>query len=215
MGSGIGYRDLDRGQKVCEGDPNSCKSPSELKNYLNNQGRNEKDRRKYPRFGFDLPIGYRLMNNSKHHGGLVVNMSETGLLIRSIKDIPIGIELKIAVLFPKGFELANFEVLAVVVRKEIHREENWDGYEYGLKFIQISEEYRNILRQVMKGEFHIRCHRCGSVMVYERFYDFHEHFLGWRCILCGEITDQVIFMNRQMKMGGQKRKLKREQYTNV
>lgn len=45
----------------------------------------------------------------------------------------------------------------------------------------------------------MKCHRCGSAMVYERFYDSHEHFLGWRCILCGEIIDQVILENRQMK----------------
>ena len=33
----------------------------------------------------------------------------------------------------------------------------------------------------------MKCHRCGSVMVYERFYGPEEHFLGWRCIQCGEI----------------------------
>jgi hypothetical protein len=44
----------------------------------------------------------------------------------------IGTELKIAVLFPKECELANFEVLAKVVRKEPPWEEDWEGYEYGL-----------------------------------------------------------------------------------
>jgi hypothetical protein len=34
-------------------------------------------------------------------------------------------------------------------------------------------------------------------MVYERFYGPHEQFLGWRCILCGEIIDQVILENRR------------------
>jgi len=33
-------------------------------------------------------------------------------------------------------------------------------------------------------------------MVCERFYGSGEHFLGWRCILCGEIVDQVILENR-------------------
>jgi hypothetical protein len=45
----------------------------------------------------------------------------------------------------------------------------------------------------------MKCHRCGSVMVYERFYSIDEHFLGWRCISCGEIIDQVILENRQTK----------------
>ena len=38
----------------------------------------------------------------------------------------------------------------------------------------------------------MKCHRCGSVMVYERFYGSDGHFLGWRCIQCGEIIDEVI-----------------------
>ena len=50
----------------------------------------------------------------------------------------------------------------------------------------------------------MKCHRCGSLMVYERFYGPHEHFLGWRCVLCGEIVDQVILENRQANPGGQK-----------
>ena len=42
----------------------------------------------------------------------------------------------------------------------------------------------------------VNCHRCGGVMAYEKFYAPHEHFWGWRCILCGEIIDQVILENR-------------------
>jgi hypothetical protein len=56
----------------------------------------------------------------------------------------------------------------------------------------------------------MKCHRCGSVMVYKRFYGLDEHFFGWRCILCGEIIDQVILENRQRKMGGQNRGRRRE-----
>jgi hypothetical protein len=35
------------------------------------------------------------------------------------------------------------------------------------------------------------------MMVYERFYGPDEHFLGWRCLLCGEIVDQLILENRR------------------
>lgn len=51
----------------------------------------------------------------------------------------------------------------------------------------------------------MKCHRCGSVMVYERFYGPSENFLGWRCIQCGEILDQVILENRQGGMERQSR----------
>ncbi len=43
----------------------------------------------------------------------------------------------------------------------------------------------------------MKCYRCGSPMIYEKFYGSQEHFLGWRCIFCGEIIDQVILENRQ------------------
>ncbi len=42
----------------------------------------------------------------------------------------------------------------------------------------------------------MKCHRCGGVMVYEKFYGICEEFFGWRCIFCGEIVDQVILENR-------------------
>jgi hypothetical protein len=48
------------------------------------------------------------------------------------------------------------------------------------------------------------------MMVYEKFYGPHEHFSGWRCILCGEIIDQVILENRQTKPGGQRRERRGE-----
>jgi hypothetical protein len=59
----------------------------------------------------------------------------------------------------------------------------------------------------------MKCHRCGSVMVYERFYGHGENFSGWRCVLCGEILDQVISENRQTGTEGQGRGRRRESNT--
>jgi hypothetical protein len=111
------------------------------------------ERRKSPRLLLDLPIEYRVMNAPYAHGGLVVNASEVGLLINSIKNMPVGTKLNVAVLFPRGFELANFEVLAQVIWKDLHWEEDWEGYQYGLKFIQILEEDRQKLKQLLDGRF--------------------------------------------------------------
>jgi hypothetical protein len=93
------------------------------------------------------------MNATYGHGGLVVNASEVGLLINSIKNMPVGTKLNIAVLFPKGYELTNFEVLAEIIWKDLHWEEDWEGYQYGLKFIQILEEDRRELKQLLNGRF--------------------------------------------------------------
>ena len=58
----------------------------------------------------------------------------------------------------------------------------------------------------------MKCHRCGSVMVYERFYGLDEQFSAWRCVLCGEIIDQVILENRQTGTGRQATERRRENH---
>ncbi len=42
----------------------------------------------------------------------------------------------------------------------------------------------------------MKCHRCKGPMICEKFYDGNEEFFGWRCIVCGEIIDDVILKNR-------------------
>jgi hypothetical protein len=112
-----------------------------------------KENRKYPRLLIDLPLEYRMMDMPHGHGGLVVNLSEVGLLIQSVRNIPVGTNLNIAVLFPRGFELANFEVLGEVVWKENCWKENWEGYQYGLRFVRIREEDHRKLRELLSSRY--------------------------------------------------------------
>ncbi len=153
LGRGIGHCDLDGGQAVCYGDLNFCEKPGALKKYQSKEMNARKDRRQYPRFLLDLPLEYLVTNAPKAHGGLVVNVSEIGLLIRSVKNLSIGTELRVAVLFPKEYELANFEVLAKIVRKDLVWEEDWEGYEYGLRFVRMLEVDRRKLQQILSGQF--------------------------------------------------------------
>jgi hypothetical protein len=155
MGRGLGICDLDGGQTICNGDLNYCEKPSTLNNSHKQQNGNGKNRRKHPRVVLDLPLKYRLTNIPNAHGALVVNGSEIGLLIESVKTIPVGTNLNIAVLFPKGYEMANFEVSAEIVWKEIYWKEDWEGYQYGLKFIQISKEDHWRLRQLLSGRYNL------------------------------------------------------------
>jgi hypothetical protein len=121
----------------------------------------KRERRGYPRFIVDLPLEYRDMDGSCLRGGIVANASEGGFLIEAVRDVPVGTELNITVLFPKGFELANFNVVAKIVRKEPYRKEDlrgdsyWKGYQYGLEFIQISEEDRWKLNFLLGGQFNM------------------------------------------------------------
>ena len=112
-----------------------------------------KERRKFQRRMMELPLEYKSIESPYAQGGLVVNASEFGLLVQSVKNIPIGTKLNIAVLFPKGFELTNFDVLAEIIWKDLHWEEDWEGYQYGLRFIQILEADHWKLKQLLSDPF--------------------------------------------------------------
>ena len=113
------------------------------------------ERRKSPRLLMDLPLEYRVVNAPYAHGGIVVNGSEEGFLIYSVKDMPIGTKLTIVVLFPKGYELTNFELVAEIIRKDLHWEEDWEGFEYGLRFVQILEEDCQKLKHLLSGRYQV------------------------------------------------------------
>lgn len=118
---------------------------------------NNKDRRSHPRFIIDLPLEYRDRDGSCLRGGIVVNVSEGGFLIETVRDISVHTELSITVLFPKGFRLDDLKVVAKIVRKEPYWKEDWrgnqywEGYRYGLEFIQILEEDRWKLNILLGG----------------------------------------------------------------
>ena len=118
-----------------------------------------KDRRKYPRFLIDLPLEYRDVDGSSLRGAMVVNAGEGGFLIESPRDIPIGTELSVTVLYPKGFELANFKVTAKIVwkepywREDLKKDRSSKGYQYGLEFIQILDEDRWKLSFLLSERF--------------------------------------------------------------
>ena len=88
---------------------------------------NDRERRRYPRVLIDLALEYQDMSDSCLRGAIVVNAGEGGFLIESTRDIPLGTKLKVALLFPKGFELANFKAVTKIVRKEAYRKEDRKG----------------------------------------------------------------------------------------
>jgi len=118
-----------------------------------------KDRRKHPRIFIDLPLEYRDRDDSCLRGAMVVNAGEGGFLIESPRDIAVGTELSMTVLYPKGFELANFEVTAKIVwkepywREDLKRDRSSKGYQYGLEFIQILDEDRWKLSFLLSKQF--------------------------------------------------------------
>ena len=110
---------------------------------------NREERRKHPRVVLDLPVEYRVANIPNVHGALVANGSEMGLLMESVKNIPVGTNLNIAVLFPKEYELADFDVSAQIIWKEPYWKTDWGGYRYGLKFVSIAAHDQWKLRDLL------------------------------------------------------------------
>jgi hypothetical protein len=120
---------------------------------------NNTERRKYPRVVIDLPLEYQEKHESCLHGGMIINASEGGFLIESTRDIPVGTELNINVLYLNGNRLDDFKVVAKIVwKKPCSKEDSngkqfWKGYNYGLEFVQMSEEDRRNLTFVIGGRF--------------------------------------------------------------
>lgn len=110
-----------------------------------------RERRKNPRSLLNLPFEYRVRDLPHAHGGLVVDASEGGFLIHSMEDMPVGLKLNIVLMFTRGFELANLQVSAEIVWKDLHSNNGPKGYQYGLKIIQIVEEDHWKLKQLLSG----------------------------------------------------------------
>jgi hypothetical protein len=147
--------DLDGNQTICNGDLASCDKPNRISITQNEQKGSGEDRRKHSRVVLDLPLEYRLTNIPNAHGALILNGSEMGFLMESVKNIPVGTNLNIVVLFPKGYELADFKVSAQIVWKEFCWKEDWEGYQYGLKLVSIRAHDRWKLKQILSNRYNV------------------------------------------------------------
>jgi hypothetical protein len=113
------------------------------------------ERRKHQRYLIDLPLNFQMTETSDIHPGLSINASETGLLIQTFKDMPIGIRLKIELLFAKDFELSNLQGMAQIIWKDHYVWSDYKGYKYGLQFVQISNENYKKLKLLLENLFNL------------------------------------------------------------
>jgi hypothetical protein len=99
-----------------------------------------REQRRNPRISISLPVEFRMVDGPSVDPGIVINASETGLLIQSFKDMHIGSRITIKVLSPKGRECEEIMMAAEIIWKDTYFWEDWEGYQYGLKFCQVSNE---------------------------------------------------------------------------
>ena len=103
------------------------------------------ERRKHPRFQIVLPLDFEEI-----HGAVLYNLSEGGLLIHSVQNMPVGNELKVRVHFAEEYELDQFKATARIAWKGYHYDADWEGYKYALEFVQISPEDRRKLVNLLE-----------------------------------------------------------------
>ena len=106
------------------------------------------ERKKHPRHPITLPLEYWETDGSSY-GGLVSNVSEAGLLIYSVRDIPVNKELCVRVFFSDGYRFDGLCVTTKVRWKKLHHETDWKIYEYGLEFTRVAEGDRRKLQKLI------------------------------------------------------------------
>ncbi len=99
-----------------------------------------------------MPLNFKMTEDRNHSAGLVINASEAGLLIQTFKDMPIGKRVTVEVSSPKGAKSAKFSATTEIIWKDLYIWDDWEAYQYGLKFSQISYEDYLKLKQILSSQ---------------------------------------------------------------
>jgi c-di-GMP-binding flagellar brake protein YcgR len=108
------------------------------------------EKRKHPRFSVDLPVEYNRADLSVKQGH-AINASEGGLLLYLPEQIEIGNYLRMKLFFSMGSKLHTIETLVEVVWTDMHLGKDWGDYRTGVRFVEISAEDMNKLRDFLKS----------------------------------------------------------------
>jgi diguanylate cyclase (GGDEF)-like protein len=112
---------------------------------------NNKEKRKHPRTMVSLPLHFQTNKNGGAYRGMTIDASESGLLIQTLKGMPVGLRIDIEIVFPKKLYLPNFKAEAEIVRKDACSRGDWEEYQYGVKFIRVSKEDYLKLRRIISN----------------------------------------------------------------
>ena len=108
----------------------------------------DSENRKYPRFDIHLPIEYCQIKSSMAHTG---NISEGGFLIYFPEEKDVNQNLSLKLFFSLGSKLDTIKVVGKVVWMDNHLSKDGEHYPYGVKFIDISLEDGNKLRNFLRS----------------------------------------------------------------
>ncbi len=113
---------------------------------------NTQQKRKHPRILVNLFAHFKTVEDPRRSSGIVINASESGLLIQTFKDMPIGKAMVIQVLFSQGIVSHQFSAIAEIIWKDLYAWDDLEGYQYGLKFVKILEEDYLKLKEILGNQ---------------------------------------------------------------
>lgn len=108
-----------------------------------------KERRTHPRIVISLPANFEIKEGGGGYPGLTIDASQSGLLIQTLKDMPVGMNLNIEILLPEKLKLSKIRAETKIIWKDVSYWEDWEGYQYGLKFIHISSDNYTKLSHIL------------------------------------------------------------------
>ena len=109
-----------------------------------------KDPMRVTEFQTTLPAEY-WQTEGAIYGALVDKVSPSGLLILSIRDMPVGTRLNVRILYANEYELDGIKIVANIACKSLYTEENWSGYKCALDYVQLSEQELPKLNNLLNG----------------------------------------------------------------
>ena len=109
-----------------------------------------RERRKSPRRYFKLPMSYSRKESRDSYGGIVGNASEGGILVHLPEKLDTGEELKIEILFSKGWELKTVRGIAKIIWSDLAVRKGGKIHRYGLRFQLFNKKNLQKLRILLK-----------------------------------------------------------------
>jgi c-di-GMP-binding flagellar brake protein YcgR len=107
------------------------------------------ERRRHPRVKLSLTLEYFRIDSSMKQTGRTSNASEGGLEVYLPEPMEVGDQLKLKVYFSLGDELKSIDAIAEVVWTDLRLGEAWGEYRSGVKFIDISPEDLQTLKDFL------------------------------------------------------------------
>jgi c-di-GMP-binding flagellar brake protein YcgR len=107
------------------------------------------ERRRHPRVKISLTLEYCRIDSSTKQTGRTSDASEGGLEVYLPEQMEVGDQLKLKVFFSSGDELKSVDARAEVVWTDLRLGEAWGEYRSGVKFIDISPEDLQTLKDFL------------------------------------------------------------------